>query len=197
MNDAAKALGKTEYAALDLLRSMPDETAKVASRANANRGIISRVVADRLVKAEQAQYLQDDPHRITTWGVQEDDTPARPEPVPDPEETEDEPTAPTKPNGRRAKADASPYSTAPVAGYVKRECKKSRRTGAHTRVVDLLHPKREHDLEGSGRYEVQCLTHQAAKAVPDMTEAKPLQARTDQFCDGCAQAVQSIDAQAS
>lgn len=105
-------------------------------------------------------------------------------------------TTTPKVNGRKAAAEKSPYSTAPVAGYVKREGK-SRRTGTMTRVVDLLHPKAEHKIEGDGRYRIECITHGTHQTTPDMTLAKPLQARTDQFCQKCAQAVKDREAGAA
>lgn len=101
--------------------------------------------------------------------------------------------AKAKVNGRKAAADKSPYSTAPVAGYVKREGK-SRRTGTMTRVIDLLHPKTEHKIDGDGRYRIECLTHGTHATTPDMTAAKPLQARTDEFCPKCVQAVKDREA---
>jgi hypothetical protein len=103
-------------------------------------------------------------------------------------------------NGRKAKADRMPYSSATPTGSIKRHGK-SRRTGTETQIVDLLAKNgpeaaakamgqdKPMALVGSGRYAVQCITHKQTKTVPDMTEGKPLQARTDQFCKQCAKAV--------
>jgi hypothetical protein len=221
------ALGKHEFAALDLMISLPGRTAKVAKRGNAGRGIVSEAIADRLVAAGKAvrvdrtivhpdEFSGDDQpveDRIAEKSgrelvaSQEGDVDQDPitEPTPEPAAPEPEVTTPEEPptehevpdqapkvNGRKAKAEASPYSTAPVSGIIKRHGK-SRRTGTVTEIEDLLHPKSstKGQVEGSGRYRVKCLDHDKHSDVPDMTTAKPLQARTDQFCGKCRKAVEA------
>lgn len=199
--------------ALDLIANLPGHKGKVAQRGNAAKGVLSRSMAESLANIglatlgdngrtiTLAEATPADPEVVIHYPagktpaeatIDQDDAPEVDTPVAEPEA--DKAPAKTKPktNGRKAAAEKSPYSTAPVAGYVKREGK-SRRTGTQTRIVDLLHPKAEHPLKGSGRYRIECVTHKAHTEVPDMTAAKPIQARTDQFCKKCATALAEGD----
>lgn len=200
---------KARKAALDLLDTLPDKAAKVQARGNAAKGIISTKVADDLVMNNQAHYGPDKrlwmgvPSDYAAeggdgWeypgpeGVKADEV--VPDEVTSPEADPQEPTpdapevpatnndpAPAKVNGRKAKAEASPYSTATPTNRIKRSGK-SRRTGTMTEIEDGLAKGATFKVVGSGRYAVRCLTHKAETFVPDMTTAKPLQARTDEFC---------------
>lgn len=97
---------------------------------------------------------------------------------------EAKPAKAPKVNGRKAAAEKSPYSTAPVAGRIKRQGK-SRVTGVQTQIEDGLHKDATFKIKGSGRYRVSCLDHKAHRDVPGMTQAKPLQSRTYLFCKKC------------
>jgi hypothetical protein len=205
MTDNAMALGKADFAALDLIKALPDQAAKVAARANAGKGIVSRKIADNLVMAEKAHYGADGRVYLgqpEEWeypegegdhhlgqAIEAGDPPTSEPDTTTPEEDPQEPTPqPEKVNGRKAKADASPYSTATPTNRIKRHGK-SRRTGTMTEIEDGLAKGSTFKVKGSGRYAVRCLTHKAETTVPDMTTAKPLQARTDQFCPKCADLV--------
>jgi hypothetical protein len=202
MTKNTAALGKIEFAALDLLRALP-EGAKVRARANAAKGIISKPVADRLVSAGKAHWAVEGD--VIAHGAAAEDAPVAPPVEPKAltgqdlldaqekvaaEKAAAKKTSAPKVNGRKAAAEKSPYSTAPVAGRIKRHGK-SRRTKTMTEIEDLLHKDASEPLKGSGRYMVRCLDHKTGKAVPDMTTAKPLQARTDEFCPKCRKAVEA------
>jgi hypothetical protein len=202
---------KARKAALDLLESLPDKAAKVQARGNAGKGIIATKVADDLVMNNQAHYGAD--HRLyigvpSDWEYPEGEGTAHlgePEGgVIDVNTDQAEATGDAlvadavnndpapKTNGRKAKAEASPYSTATPTNRIKRHGK-SRRTGTMTEIEDGLAKGSTFKVEGSGRYAVRCLTHKAETFVPDMTTAKPLQARTDQFCQKCEALVKAGD----
>lgn len=180
-----------------LVAALPDRAAKVAGRANAAKGVISQAQADRLVGAGLGVIGEDG--RLHLAEVKDGaSTPA----AETPEDRADQAVAATPPakvNGRKAAAEKSPYSTAPVTNFIKRHGK-SRRTGSETQILDLLHRngadvdvKAHTNLvakKAPGRYRVECITHKKHKDVPDMTEAKPLQARTDTFCPKCKAAVE-------
>lgn len=204
MNDTTAHLDRHDYAALDLIKALPDQAAKVATRANAGKGIVSRKVADNLVMAEKAHYAADGRVRLgvpSDWEYAEPEglTPEQQEmnaaPVVEPDTSEPDTTTPEadpqeptpepeKVNGRKAKADALPYSSSTPTNRIKRHGK-SRRTGTMTEIEDGLAKGSTFKVEGSGRFAVRCLTHTAETFVPDMTTAKPLQARTDEFCQEC------------
>lgn len=208
-------LDRHDFAALDLIKALPDQAAKVATRANASKGVVSRKVADNLVMARKAHYAADG--RITLGDpAPADDFQEYPEGEGKPAESDDpqtreaqqvedqadyddavrdqEPTPaaeePVKVNGRKAQAEKSPYSTATPTNRIKRQGK-SRRTGTMTEIEDGLAKGSTFKVEGAGRYAVRCTTHNAETFVPDMTTAKPLQARTDQFCGACALALEA------
>lgn len=220
MSTATKA-PKVVQETVALLEALPDNAAKVLARGNHAKGVVSKAAADKTVAAGMAVIGDDGRLTLTTGTPVTQDSPGVPDgPAPDPWEypegegpedradqadqatpTQSEEPAkatPAKVNGRKAKADASPYSTAPVTGFQKRHGK-SRRTGSETEIVDLLHAKgKDRDAKAhaalvaktaKGRYRVECITHSKHRDVPDMTTAKPLQARTDEFCTKCARAV--------
>jgi len=202
---AQQALTKAHKAALEMIDAQPGRAAKVAPRGNLAKGIVSQAVADRLVAAGEAEF-HGDGKWINTGKKHTAKAPTGDKPTPGGKTeaeakdladkiraandanangrkaTGDKP----KVNGRKAAAEKSPYSTAGVAGRIKRHGK-SRRTGTMTEIEDLLHKDSatKGKVEGSGRYAVRCLTHNTEDRVPDMTTAKPLQARTDQFCPQC------------
>lgn len=225
---ASTGLAKADKAALDMIDSLPDHTAKVAARGNLGKGVVAKAVADRLIRDGKVRVVTGG--RITTdlnggdKGTGEQvQLLAGKNPNPPEGETLAEAIErgtkeqkahsakvaadlngkrEAKTNGRKAKAERLPYSSSTPTNTVKRHGK-SRRTGTETQIVDLLTangPKtaseamgKDITLVGSGRFDVECLTHKTHKAVPDMTEAKPLQARTDQFCKQCAKAVADKD----
>lgn len=212
---------KTEAAALEMIDGQPGRAARVGARSNPAKAVVSQSTAKALESKGLARVYGDGKWITTSLEGEEPKASAQPKTkaaakagksgTQQIEETitkavakgkaagtkaakgKDDTPAKPKVNGRKAKADASPYSTAPVGGLVKRHGK-SRRTGSMTRVVDLLHPKAPRKIEGAGRYMVECETHDAREFVPDMTAAKPLQARTDQFCKPCAKAVADREA---
>lgn len=219
---ASTAIAKADSEALAMIANLPDQAAKVASRGNATRGVVSKAVAQRLLDEGKVRVITGG--RITTNLDAADqgdgeDQPAQEPPKKTAAELFDEreaktkqikaenkaKTAGTKVNGRKAAADKLPYSSSKPNGHTKRHGK-SRRTGTETAIVDLLHkdgPKvaakfmgetEPMPLVGAGRFAVICVTHKRAKCVPDMTEAKPLQARTDQFDKQCAKVVAEKDA---
>lgn len=209
MTDNA-ALSRHDFAALDLIRALPDQAAKVAARGNASKGVVSRNIADNLVMAGKAHYAADGRIAAGTAEVRDPDGTRPIDPAweyPQPEggvidvpadqgeatgdalvanaEAQTEEPKTEKVNGRKAAAEKSPYSTATPTNRIKRHGK-SRRTGTMTEIEDGLAKGSTFKVEGSGRYAVRCLTHTAETFVPDMTTAKPLQARTDEFCQKCA-----------
>jgi hypothetical protein len=235
---ASTQIAKANAKALELIDSLPDRTAKVGARGNADKGVIAKNIAQRLIETGKVRVVTGG--RITTDLEPRDKGTGDQPVVPDGGDGEmtpeakaeyakrvanqpgnlhdkieaatskikaDKKAAAPKVNGRKAKADASPYSTSTPTGKVKRHGK-SRRTGTMTQIVDLLAKggpeeagkvmgQPTYDLVGSGRFAVQCIDHKQTMAVPNMTEGKPLQARTDQFCQECRKIVNTQAAQAS
>lgn len=213
---ASTSIAKADSDALAMIENLPDRAAKVAARGNATRGVVSKAVAQRLLDEGKVRVITGG--RITT-NLDATDQGDGEEPARTAAEIFDEREAKTKAikaenkakaapkvNGRKAAADKLPYSSSKPNGHTKRHGK-SRRTGTETAIVDLLHkdgPKvagqylgKDITLQGSGRFAVICVTHKQVKCVPDMTEAKPLQARTDQFDKQCAKVVAAREAAAT